>query len=155
MRRLLPTSIALGTSLIWGGIATAQVGTDATAAVHSGMCTELGQEVATLDPPRPEDGAWVGVEGLGVVLESETDDVVSGRVLLDTPHSIVVSAGDTPVACGEIGGYANDEDLDIGLQPVGDSGYFGVATLDDVDDDDGGDDDDDVEIDLPVFQPVR
>jgi hypothetical protein len=70
--------IAVGASLMWGGVAAAQGGGDISAAVHSGGCDDLGQEVASLTMPSPEDVEWVGVDGIGVVLESETDDVASG-----------------------------------------------------------------------------
>ena len=176
--------IAVGASLVWGGIGAAQDGGDISAAVHSGGCDDLGQEVASLTVPSSEDGEWAGVDGIGAVLESETDDVASGQALLDSPHSIVVFAQGNVVACGEVGGNVDDEDLDIGLRPVGDSGYFGIAKLNDVrgdDDTDGADDADDpgdddaddsgsddndeddtgdpgaggdVDIDLYIFQPV-
>ncbi len=142
--------VALIAALGLGGIASAQDNSEVTAAVHSGMCNDLGDEVASLNNPEPESGNWIGVEGIGQVLESETDDVVDSGDLIDSPHSIVIFAGGEVVACGEVGGYADDDDLYIGLQPVGNSGYFGIAELDDVDDDD-----DEVEIDLYVFQPNR
>jgi hypothetical protein len=149
MSRGLVLAIAICAALAWGNVATAQNG-DISAAVHSGACNELGDEVASLNTPQPEGGDWVGVEGLGVVLQSETDDVVSGQDLIDSPHSVVIFAGGTVVACGEVGGPLDDEDLYIGLQPVDNSGYFGIAELDDLDDDD-----DEVEIDLYVFQPAN
>ena len=144
-------AIVAGVSLVWGSAATAQDSGEVSAAVHGGTCDDLGSEVASLDAPRPDRGDWVGVENLGVVLESETDDVAPGEDLLSSPHSVVVFSEGNPVACGEIGGYVDDDDLRIGLQPVDDSGYFGIASIDDIDDDD---DDDEVEIDLSVFQPA-
>ena len=151
MKRLsLHIMIAFIAALGLGSAVTAQSEDDVTAAIHAGMCSDLGEEVATLNDPQPESGSWIGVEGLGQVLESETDDVIRGDTLIDSAHSIVIFANGEPVACGEIGGYADDDDLYIGLQPVGNSGYFGIADLDDIDDDD-----DEVEIDLYVFQPNR
>lgn len=125
---------------------------DLSAAIHSGTCDALGDQVASLQAPRPASGPWVGVEGIGSVLESETDDVsgVTASALIGSPHAVVVSAGGTAVACGEVGGNLDDDDsLHIGLAPVDDSGSFGIAELDDFEDDD-----DELDVDLWVMNPT-
>lgn len=151
--------ITLCSALILAGTVSAQTPTGAHgAAIHAGACDNLGELVVSLGVPEPEGGAWVGVEGLAVVLESDTDDIVevTGAQLTDSPHSVVVSSGDAVVACGEIGGPIDDVDLIIGIHPVDDSGYFGIADLDDIveDGDDDDDDGEEVDVDLYVVQPA-
>lgn len=153
-RRSSVLLLVCAAALAWSGAVSAQNG-DYTAAIHAGMCGELGEEVESLDAPSPKGtGADVGVEGTSVVYHSDTDDddiAIPDSELVNNPHSIVVFDGDTPVACGEIGGNVHDgEDLWIALHEVDDSGYTGVAELDDLLDDD----DDEVEIDLYVVQPT-
>jgi hypothetical protein len=83
-----------------------------------------------------------------VVVESSTDDIgrLSGQDLTGSPHLVAVFVDD---ACGDIGGVTDDDDLMVGLSPVDESGYFGVANIEDVTDDD----DDDLEVDVYVVQP--
>jgi hypothetical protein len=126
-----------------------------TAAIHAGTCGEIGEELVSLNEPRAEGGNWVGQEGLAPILESDTENLseISATQLTDSPHAIVIHAGDTPVACGEIGGPVDDGDLILAVHPVDASGYFGIADIDgfpEGDDDDG----DDVEVHLYLVQPA-
>src|SRR5690606_15338226 len=97
-----------------------------------------------------------------VVLESESEVDISMETLLNSPHSIVIGDPNEPVACGDIGGYVredddddDDSDIEIGLMPWGDSGYFGIAHIEGDNDFDDDDDDDDssTEIDVEVAVP--
>lgn len=145
-------------ALAWSGAVSAQDDNDTvtySAVIHSGMCDDMGEEVQVLDDSTAlGTGEHVGVEGLATVVLSETDDDeidVSASTLIESPHSIVAYIDDSPVACGEIGGLLDDdEDLWIGLEPLEDSGFFGIVELENIDDDD----DDDLEIDVYLVQPV-
>lgn len=151
--------VALGAVLVLAGSASAQTPTgDYSAAIHAGMCAELDEEVVSLNAPAPEGGDSIGVEDLAVVLESDNDDIagVTGVQLTGSPHSVVVFSGEDVVACGEIGGSIDDEDLIIGIHPEGDSGYFGIADFDDIveESDDDDDDDNEVDVELYVVEPA-
>jgi hypothetical protein len=134
-------------------VTSAQSDGDHTAAIHAGACGEIGEELVMLNAPQHESGDWLGIEGLAPILESDTEDIsdVSGPGLTDEPHSIVMFSGETAVACGEIGGPVDDDDMIVSIHPVDESGYFGIADIDDILDDD---DDDGVEVHLYVVQPA-
>jgi len=152
-RYLSMASVAgLGAALMLGGSAVAQdQPIPVSAAIHAGSCAEPGEQVVALDAFRTGMGSAVGASGVPVVVESSTDDIgrISGQDLTGSPHLIAVFADDAMVACGDIGGVVDDDDLLVGLSPVDDSGYFGVANVEDITDDD----DDDLEVDIYVVQP--
>ena len=95
-------------------------------------------------------GEFVGADDASVVEGSEDSDVdVDLATLLAEPHVIAVfesDGSDTIIACGSIGGFVSaddDDDLAVGLRQQNDSGFAGVALLDD--------DDDDNELDVDVY----
>lgn len=95
-------------------------------------------------------GEFVGPEDASVVEGSEDSNIGTGlATLLAEPHVIAVfesEGSDTIIACGSIGGFASaddDTDLAVGLREQNDSGFAGIALLDD--------DDDDNELDVDVY----
>lgn len=94
-------------------------------------------------------GEFAGAEDASVVEGFEDSDVgVDLQTLLAEPLVIAVfesDGSDTIIACGPIGGFvsADDDDLAVGLREQNDSGFVGVALLDD--------DDDDNELDADVY----
>lgn len=126
------------------------------ASIFQGTCAEfVGEPLVNLNQVTPNDprigGTFRGsTDALGV-LTSESDVRISLRTLLGSPYAIVIGDPTAPLACGEIGGFTRgvitNDDLDIGLQPVGDSGIFGIAQLEG--------DGDETEVDLMVAAPYR
>jgi len=49
--------------------------------------------------------------------------------LLAAPHAVAVDHGAATVACGDLGGRMWDGELVVGLQPVGETGQAGIASL--------------------------
>jgi hypothetical protein len=103
--------------------------------IHSGVCPAPGDVVVALS-----DVGVVGNEAQGVADSIHVDIGLSTVELaladiLGADHAIVVhqSADDmgTYIACGNIGGHDVDGSFLIGLGPVGDSGYSGIAWLTD------------------------
>lgn len=158
-RRLFLIIAVMGATLAWAGGATAQGEDDYSAGLYSGRCGDIGDEVLGLNALQFQEGELHGTPGAPSVLQSDTDDIneASPDELFADPHVIVVSAGDTQVACGEFGGnigHDRDQDLVFGLAPIDDSGYVGVAVVTDIDvDDNEGDDDDDFDVTLYVVYP--
>ncbi len=95
-------------------------------------------------------GGFVGPDDASVVEGSEDSNVgIDLARLLGEPHVIAIfesEGSDTIIACGSIGGFASgddDVDLAVGLREQNDSGFAGIALLDD--------DDDDNELDVDVY----
>jgi len=95
-------------------------------------------------------GEFVGPEDASVVEGSEDSNIGTDlATLLAEPHVIAVfesEGSDTIIACGSIGGFASADDdtgLAVGLREQNDSGFAGIALLDD--------DDDDNELDVDVY----
>ncbi len=109
----------------------------------------------SLRPVTPNDprvgGSFGGSTNATGVLTSGSDVRISLSTMLASPHAIVIGDPASPVACGEVGGFTrgiiNNDEIDIGLSPVGDSGVFGIAQLEA--------DGDETEIDLYVAAPFR
>lgn len=145
----------LGAFLLAGsGVTLAQgttTGMDTTphpAHVHEGTCANLNPNPqyplnsvqirqpagnktptpANMTPPTLE-----GVQGVPVVLYSDTQIDVKLQDLLTSPHAINVHKSDaeiqTYIACGDIGGSIIDEQLVVAIYPQNNSGYFGMAVL--------------------------
>ncbi len=124
------------------------------AGIFAGTCADFTGDAVealrdlTLDNRNAE---FMGLATAMVVLDSDTELDIALSTLLDSPHAIVVGDAGAPVACGDIGGFVDlrddDEDLDIGIWPVEDSGYFGIAEID------GDDDDDETDISIYVAVP--
>ena len=103
--------------------------------IHEGLCPEPGGVVAPLN-----DVTVAGNEAQGVADQIHVDTSVTTvelplEAILAADHSINVhqSADDmgTYIACGNIGGHVVADSFVIGLGPVGDSGYSGIAWLTD------------------------
>ena len=102
--------------------------------IHEGSCAELGDVVHPLQDIAPITGG----ENLGarsaVPVEASTTEVdVPLGDLLTSPFAINLhrsaQAIQDYIACGDVGGRVVDGELVIGLQEVDDSGYSGVARL--------------------------
>jgi hypothetical protein len=116
------------------------------AAIHEGTCQQPNKEPAykagdvkpfTNDDGQPIDQAdYQGtLTGPPVLTTTETsidakfDDLVSK----DNPHVLIVHQSadqfDTYVACGELGGPVQDDQLVVALRPMNNSGFAGTAIL--------------------------
>ena len=163
---------ALAASLGLGG-AMGLAAQDATpvnghpAHIHAGTCAELDPvpvadlyNLLPLGVERDDDGEVSeqpevrGTLTVGALTYSETDDIeFEWDAMLGSPHAIVVHESedhmDTYIACGDIGGVVFDDgdEMVIGLKPVGDSGFSGIAFL-------SGDDDGEVDVDVYLSAPA-
>jgi hypothetical protein len=75
-----------------------------------------------------------GVAGLTQAWKVDTTVDVSGEQLLNEgPYVLIVHASEenypSYLACGEIGGFAEENQLVVPLRPVGESDFFGVALI--------------------------
>lgn len=136
--------------------------------IHAGTCAELDPapvadlyNLLPIGVERDDDGEVSespevrGTLTVGDVTYSETDDIeLVWDDVLSSPHAIVVHESednmDTYIACGDIGGVVfgdDDDEMVIGLHPVGDSGFSGIAVLD-------ADDDDEVDVEVYMSAPA-
>ncbi len=106
--------------------------------IHAGDCSMPGDVVVGLS-----DVGVVGNDAQGAESHTHVDIGLSTVDLalsdmLAADHSIMVhqSADDmgTILACGSIGGHDVDGSFLVGISPVGDSGYAGIAWLTEVGD---------------------
>ena len=102
--------------------------------IHAGDCSMPGEVVVPLS-----DVGVVGNDAQGAEAHTHVDigrstvDLALADILA-ADHSIMVhqSADDgTAIACGSIGGHDVDGSFLVGISPVGDSGYAGIAWLTD------------------------
>jgi hypothetical protein len=141
--------MALGILFSGGVVANAQdddaESPSMPAFVEAGDCSDLNPNpAATLNAlseigaPAEEGDEEAGpVEGTlsaSRVLTSVSEDVdLSFDDMLAESHSVTVHLSEdkiqTYVACGEIGGIVNDDQLVIALHSVDESGYTGIALL--------------------------
>ena len=107
--------------------------------IHAGVCPAPGDVVAALSDVAAVPGDSMGV-GTAIPVEAgiSTVDLALADILA-ADHAFVVhqSADDmgTYIACGDICGQVMESNLAVGLGPVGESGYSGIAWL--VDNGDG------------------
>lgn len=161
-RFVVGTALAGAIGLGGGAVALAQDVTPAEghpSHIHVGTCAELDPNpVAPLDnllpigvDPDSDDAIETeGVITVGPVTYSESDDIeFDWETMVGSPHAIAVHESEANIqnyiACGDIGGTVWDDDgkeMVIGLHPVGDSGYSGIAILSE---------DDDGEVDVEVY----
>lgn len=107
--------------------------------IHSGTCDSLGDVVAPLtDIAAPEGDASgpasaIPVESSLTTIDLPLQDIIDGGHAVNV-HLSADEIG-TYIACGDIGGVVNDEEIDggkeltIGLHEMNGSGYAGVAWL--------------------------
>lgn len=159
---------ALAASLgIGGGAAViaqdAEAELSQPAHIHAGTCAELDPNpVAPLDnllpvgvDPDDEDGDDAELETLGVltngpVTYSDSEEIeFSWDDMIGSSHAIAVHESEQNIqnyiACADIGGVVFDDDGDkmvVGLQPMNDSGFTGIAILEK---------DDDGQVDVEVY----
>jgi Bacterial SH3 domain len=101
------------------------------AEIITGACDGEGETVFELLDVSDEDGA-VGVPPAALMARSVTTVRSALDDLTDERHSLVVrvSADDpTMVACGEIGGIRQGDELAVGVRERNDSGFSGVSLL--------------------------
>lgn len=156
--RNMLAGVALAATIGMGGAGVALAQDTAPAEeypVHilEGTCADLSPtsvvELENLLPmgvDRDDDDAELkgemrGTLTVGTITTSESDDVeFEWDTMLGGPHAILVYASPSDmesfVACGDIGGvvYDDDDKLVVGIHPVGDSGYSGMAFLEKDDD---------------------
>lgn len=153
-------ALVVGTLLVGGlGATRAQDPPAATGAplglptgeIVSGTCDALGEVVYQVDGAAGGDdgaGERVGLPEATAMLFSITELDAAFEDLVAAPHALVVPSGanGAPTACGEIGGFVDDDGLAIGLGQTGGTGLAGVAML--------WDDDDYVEVELYLAEGV-
>src|SRR4051794_13678954 len=97
--------------------------------IHTGSCANLGDVVAPLN-----DVALVG--GSDRVGASTTDVDLKVADILGSPHAIMAHASaeniGTYIACADLKGDASAKQLVVALAPQNDSGFAGVAFLNEV-----------------------
>jgi hypothetical protein len=114
-------------------------------AIHEGTCLEPTAEAAytigDAGPPTTDDDETPTLDdvrgtpsGLGVDVASETIDVNLDDLLIeDRTYILMVHESaetyDTYIACSEIGGAVLDDTLLLGIRPLNNSEYSGVAVL--------------------------
>lgn len=134
-RSIIAASTALALVLVSSAAAFAQA--DRPSHIHAGLCPAPGDVVAPLSNTQSPSGEAAGPESAIPVEAGFTVVELALSDILAADHSIVVhaSADDmaTYVVCGDIGGQAVDSGMGtalvIGLAPVGDSTFGGVALL--------------------------
>lgn len=101
--------------------------------IHTGTCDELGDVVVPLDQLALPDGEVTGPESARAVDMSETTVDLALTDIIAGGHAINVHESETNIgtyiACGAVGGVVVDGRLVIGLGELNDSGYTGVAVL--------------------------
>jgi hypothetical protein len=118
-----------------------QPGAPLPARIYSGRCGALGTEPAfQLIDVGPIEGAEGTPEGALTAIPAEDSTTVVNttlETLLASVHAIDIRVDDadpaTSIACGDIGGLvdagADGAELSIGLEERGNSGYSGIAWL--------------------------
>lgn len=148
LKSLSLATILAGTLVFGGATATLAQDTETTpdvshpAHIHSGTCDELdpnpAQPLNNIEPRLNDSDDDNANEPQGVltaprVLYSDTDVEMSLDDLLAESYSINIHESEEQIqnyiACGEIGGVKVDDEILIGLRPMNDSGYTGVAIL--------------------------
>jgi hypothetical protein len=102
--------------------------------IRVGDCASLGEVVAPLAPLVLPEGDPQGQASATPVHQSVTEVPLLLADILGASYSVAVHAspeqGDTPIACGEIGGtLAEDGSLSVGLQAMNGARLSGVAAF--------------------------
>jgi hypothetical protein len=155
-RLVAPAALTAGVALAVAGLpGLAQEATPPAeqelhpAAIHEGTCTQPTGEPAfdfgDVGPFTDDEGNALGAQDVEGTLEAppmltstETEVDVALDDLLAQPYSVIVHQSEqsfgTYLACGELGGFVQDDQLVIGLRPLNNSGFAGTATLQRADD---------------------
>ncbi len=103
-----------------------------SAHIHAGTCDDIGEVEASLEDLIEPAGDRVGREEASVAAASFSIVPITLDTLLSDSFAIDVhqAGDDDAIACGEIGGVLDDRGaLIIGLRPLDDSGFSGIAYL--------------------------
>ncbi len=110
--------------------------------IHSGTCAELGDvvypladavAVATMATPSVASDGPRGSVAISVsTVEASLDDILAAEHAINF-HESAENIGNY-IACGDITGTPTDDTLNIELAELNDSGYAGVAALEDLGD---------------------
>lgn len=130
-----------------------------TAAIHTGTCADFGEVVfdlgtlQTAEERYPDDDVrGSAMSGPVFQVDADADDVDFGALLDDESHALVVhGANGEPVACGDLAGVVHDDELTVALRPINNSGFAGVAILEE-DEATLGIGSDEVEVDVTLFE---
>lgn len=138
-------SVLVGLLLMGAGLAAAQSMNDVPhpAHVHKGSCGQLNPNSAFAlddvkiplnnDEKTPSSSDVKGALNAIPVETSEKSIDISLDDLLKNPYAINIAESSSniskSIACGNIGGVVVDDNLLIGLQQQGDSGYVAIAVL--------------------------
>lgn len=153
-RRLITAFLVMiigGLSLaLAGGVTLAQQGTPPAAtdlhpaAIHAGTCSQPTADPAfqfgDVGPYTDDNGNALTQQDIQGTLTApplltttETKIDSSLDDLLANPYVIIVHQSkdnfDTYLACGEVGGYVQNDQLEVGLRPLNNSGFAGIAIL--------------------------
>jgi hypothetical protein len=129
--------------------------------IHAGTCDELDPNPAAplnnveprLNDSDDEDANQPeGVLTAPRVLYADSEEVdLSWEDMMATSHAVNVHLSDeeisTYIACGDIGGVVVDDQLTIALEPQNDSGYHGIAILEQ-------DEDGNVDVEIYLAEPA-
>lgn len=129
-----------------------------TAAVYQGTCEDIGELVFDLGElglatEMDDDEELRGTVPDSPILQVNADwDGLNFDALLDEAvHAIVIHDDtDARVACGDIGGPVDDDELNVAIRPLNDGGYAGIAHIEE-DEAALGIGDDEIEIELYLF----
>ena len=103
--------------------------------IHVGLCPTPGDVIAPLSDVSAIGGDLVGAESSIHVDAGITTVELALTDILAADHAIVVHASKddmgTFIACADIGGHYIGDSVPVGIGPVGDSGFSGVAWLTD------------------------
>jgi plastocyanin len=132
---MLATATALSAAIVAPVARAQEAEPPHPAHIHSGTCDELGDIVAPLpDVKQKTAGEVFGNPGFAPVEVSETDVPLTLSAILASPHAVNIHESkeniQNYIACGNIGGRVVDGELLIGLKQINDSGFYGIAKLD-------------------------
>lgn len=129
-----------------------------TPALHKGTCEEIGAvafKLGELDlAGETEDGEVRGAAPGSplLVLDADVEGLGFDALLDEATHALVIhNATDEPVACGDVGGTADDDTLTIALRPMDNGNYAGIAQLEE-DEATLGLGEDELEVEMYLFQ---
>lgn len=101
--------------------------------IHTGTCEDLGDVVAPLESLAQPEGDATGPDSARQADRSQTTVDLALTDIIEGGHAINAHESEenisTYIACGDIGGVVVDDTLVIGLGELNDSGFTGIAVL--------------------------